>query len=60
MAIKRSVSFKDEEIEMVKHADNQLSFSIYVKTLIKRDMEESKESSKTENSKRDSSFGLDF
>ena len=60
MAIKKSVSFKDEEIDMVKHADSQLSFSIYVKTLIKRDMEESKEGSKSDNLKRDSSFGLDF
>lgn len=58
MAIKKSVSFKDDEIDMVKYADSQLSFSIYIKTLIKNDM--SKKEENNNRTKKNTGFELDF
>jgi hypothetical protein len=39
LAIKISVSFKDTEQEMLNHVNSQLSISIYIKSLIQKDMQ---------------------
>ena len=58
MAIKISVSFKDTESEkeMYDYIQSQLSSSIYIKGLIKKDMEENKPVAKKVNT----NFGMDF
>lgn len=35
----KSISFKDDEIKLLEHSDNQGNFSEYIKRLIKEDME---------------------
>ena len=58
MAIKISVSFKDtkSEKEMYDYIQSQLSSSIYIKGLVKKDMEENKPVIK----KVTTNFGMDF
>ena len=58
MAIKVSISFKDSEKSMYDFLQSQLSASIYIKELIKKEMKlcDNKISSK----KNDNEFNLDL
>jgi len=56
MAVKIPISFKETEKDMYEFVLSQLSSSIYIKGLIKKDMETNKIST----SKVNTDFGIDF
>mgnify|MGYP001562718145 CR=1 FL=1 len=58
MAIKVSISFKDSEINMYDFLQSQLSSSIYIKELIKKEMRLN--DNKISNKKNNNKFNLDF
>ena len=58
MALKIPLSFKDTEKEMYDFVKNQLSYSIYLKGLIQKDMG-LKENNKP-NKKQNNDFQMDF
>lgn len=58
MAIKASISFKDSEKEMYNFLQSQLSPSIYLKELIKKEMQ--LKADKNPNKNKNNEFNLDF
>lgn len=55
MAIKKAVSFKESEVELIKFVNSKRSFSNYVKDLIEKNMKEIKRPNSQQNE-----FELDF
>jgi len=58
MALKVSLSFKESEKEMYDFLQSQLSASIYIKELIKKEMKIKED--KPTNKKNNNDFNLDF
>lgn len=61
MALKKPISFKDDEKDIYDFLLSHKYFSAYMKNLIRKDMEESKvKDTKTVKTQENNNFNLDF